>query len=57
MSQGPNTPDGIAAEVRRQFSDLPYRAATRTYAEPFNWDETTAGQLALFRRAIASPSS
>ena len=48
----PNTPDGIAAGVRRLFADLPDRAATRAYAEPFSWDQTTAGQLAVFRRAI-----
>jgi teichuronic acid biosynthesis glycosyltransferase TuaC len=48
----PNTPDGIVAGVRRLFADLPDRAATRAYAEPFSWDETTAGQLALFRRIV-----
>jgi hypothetical protein len=31
----------------------PERAATRAYAERFGWDETTAGQLALFRRVLA----
>jgi glycosyltransferase involved in cell wall biosynthesis len=46
----PNTPDGIAEGVRRLFASLPERPATRAYAEPFSWDETTAGQLALFRR-------
>jgi glycosyltransferase involved in cell wall biosynthesis len=46
----PNTPEGIAEGVRRLFASLPPRAATRAYAEPFSWDETTAGQLALFRR-------
>jgi glycosyltransferase involved in cell wall biosynthesis len=51
----PNTPDGIAAGVRRLFADLPERAATRAYAEPFSWDETTAGQLALFWRVMAQP--
>ena len=45
-----NTPDGIAATVRRLFDALPAREATRRYAEAFSWDETTAGQLALFRR-------
>ena len=45
-----NTPDGIAAGVRRLFASLPARTATRAYAERFSWDETTAGQLALFRR-------
>lgn len=44
-----NTPDGIADGVRRLFAALPDRAATRAYAERFSWDETTAGQLALFR--------
>jgi teichuronic acid biosynthesis glycosyltransferase TuaC len=48
----PNTPDGIAAGVRRLFASLPDRAATRAYAEPFSWDETTEGQLALFRQVI-----
>lgn len=45
-----NTPDGIAAGVRQLFANLPDRAATRAYAEPFSWDETTAGQLAIFHR-------
>lgn len=53
----PNTPDGIAAGVRRLFSNLPHRAATRAYAEPFSWDDTTAGQLALFRRVISGVAS
>jgi teichuronic acid biosynthesis glycosyltransferase TuaC len=51
----PNTPDGIAAGVRRLFVALPERAATRAYAEPFSWDETTEGQLALFRRVTGRP--
>jgi glycosyltransferase involved in cell wall biosynthesis len=50
----PNSPDGIAAGVRRLFAALPDRAATRAYAEPFSWEETTAGQLALFRRVIGN---
>jgi teichuronic acid biosynthesis glycosyltransferase TuaC len=48
----PNTAEGIAGGVRRLFASLPDRAATRAYAEPFSWDETTGGQLALFRRVI-----
>jgi teichuronic acid biosynthesis glycosyltransferase TuaC len=48
----PNTPDGVAAGVRRLFDSLPNRVDTRAYAEPFSWVETTAGQLALFRRVI-----
>jgi glycosyltransferase involved in cell wall biosynthesis len=53
----PNTPDGIASGVRRLFAALPERSATRRYAEAFSWDETTAGQLALFRRVIAQRAS
>jgi glycosyltransferase involved in cell wall biosynthesis len=48
-----NSPDGIAEGVRQLFAAVPSREATRAYAEPFSWDETTAGQLALFRRVIA----
>lgn len=47
-----NTPAGIATTVRRLFEALPARAATRAYAEAFSWDETTAGQLALFRKVV-----
>jgi teichuronic acid biosynthesis glycosyltransferase TuaC len=47
-----NSPDGFAAAVRRLFATLPKRAATRAYAERFGWDETTAGQLAVFRKVI-----
>ena len=47
-----NTPEGIAAAVRALFSPLPDRAATRRYAEQFGWEETTSGQLALFRRVL-----
>ena len=50
----PNTAEGIAAGVRRLFGSLPDRGATRGYAEPFSWDETTAGQLAVFRRVLGS---
>ena len=49
----PNTPAGIVAGVRDLFANPPTRAATRSYAEPFSWDETTAGQLALFRKVVA----
>jgi glycosyltransferase involved in cell wall biosynthesis len=49
-----NTPDGIAAAVRELFADLPAREATRRYAEPFSWDETSAGQLQLFERVMAA---
>jgi len=47
-----NSPDGISEGVRQLFAAAPSREATRAYAEPFSWDETTAGQLALFRRVL-----
>ena len=47
-----NTPEGIAATVRALFSPLPDRDSTRRYAEQFGWEETTSGQLALFRRVL-----
>jgi teichuronic acid biosynthesis glycosyltransferase TuaC len=52
----PNTPEGIAGGVRRLFAALPARSATRAYAEGFTWDETSAGQMALFRRVLGQPS-
>jgi glycosyltransferase involved in cell wall biosynthesis len=49
-----NTPRALGEAVRTLFATMPDRAATRTYAEGFSWDETTAGQVALFRRVIAA---
>lgn len=45
-----NTPAGIAAGIRQLAATGPTRAATRAYAEAFDWTETTAAQLALFRK-------
>ena len=47
-----NTPEGVAAGVRDLSASPPARAATRAYAEGFGWEETSAGQLALFRRVL-----
>jgi teichuronic acid biosynthesis glycosyltransferase TuaC len=49
-----NSPAGIVEGVRQLFATSASREATREYAEPFSWDETTAGQLELFRRVIAA---
>jgi glycosyltransferase involved in cell wall biosynthesis len=49
----PNTPDGLARGVQRLFAALPARSATRAYAERFGWEETTAGQLAVYRRLLS----
>ena len=48
------TAASIADGVRRLAADPPARAATRAYAERFSWDETTAGQLALFRQVLGT---
>lgn len=46
------TPGVIAAAVRRVLEDPPERAETRAYAERFGWQETTRGQLAVFRDVL-----
>lgn len=42
----------IAEAIRRLAAAPPAREATEAYAAQFSWDETTAGQLALFRRVL-----
>ena len=51
------SPEAIADGVRRLFAALPDRRATRAHAERFGWDETTAGQIALFRHVVATHAS
>jgi len=46
----------FAAAIARLLANPPSRAATRTYAERFSWDATTAGQVELFNSAIVRPS-
>jgi glycosyltransferase involved in cell wall biosynthesis len=46
---------GVVAAVDRLFSAPPRRADTRRYAEGFDWNTTTQGQLALFRDILARP--
>jgi glycosyltransferase involved in cell wall biosynthesis len=46
------TPEGIADGVKRLRAAYPDRADTRRYAERFSWDDTTAGQLTLFRSIL-----
>ena len=43
------TPDRLAIAARDFLAALPARAATRAYAERFDWQSTTEGQIALFR--------
>jgi glycosyltransferase involved in cell wall biosynthesis len=46
------TPQALATAIRELLADPPSRAATRAYAERFSWDDTTEGQLELFREVI-----
>jgi teichuronic acid biosynthesis glycosyltransferase TuaC len=48
----PGTEQGIADGVRDLLHQPPDRAATWAYAQRMSWDETTAGQLAVFRRVL-----
>ncbi|MBP0496102.1 glycosyltransferase family 4 protein [Roseomonas indoligenes] len=48
------TPEAVAAGVQRLLAAPPDRAATRAYAEGFGWEETSAGQMAVFRRVLAA---
>jgi len=43
---------GVVAGVKALLGNLPSRATTRSYAERFSWDDTTAGQLRLFRDVL-----
>ncbi|EHL96353.1 glycosyltransferase, group 1 family protein [Acetobacteraceae bacterium AT-5844] len=47
------TPEALAAAIDRLLAAPPDREATRAYAETFSWDDTTAGQLALFRKVLS----
>jgi len=47
-----NTPQGLADAIEGLLANPPTRAATRGYAEGFGWEETSAGQLAVFRRVV-----
>jgi glycosyltransferase involved in cell wall biosynthesis len=46
------TPQGVAAAVNALRANYPDRLATRRYAEGFSWDETTDGQLRVFRQVM-----
>ncbi len=50
---GEATAAAIAEGVGRFLATPPDRAAIRAIAERFSWDETSQGQLALFRRVLA----
>ena len=47
-------PEDLAAAIRGLLAAPPARAATRAYAEGFDWQSTTAGQIALFDEVCAN---
>jgi glycosyltransferase involved in cell wall biosynthesis len=49
-----NTAEAIAEAVREWAARKIDRNATRAYAERFGWEETSAGQLRIFRSVIRS---
>src|SRR5690606_9697230 len=48
------SPAAIAAAVREVLAAGIDRRRTRAFAERFSWDDTTAGQLRLFRSVVAA---
>ena len=46
---GERSAEAIAAACANLFEAMPEREATRAYAEMFDWDDTSRGQLAIFR--------
>jgi glycosyltransferase involved in cell wall biosynthesis len=51
------TPQTLACAVRELLAAPPARADTRRYAEQFDWQSTTRGQIELFRQICASGPS
>jgi glycosyltransferase involved in cell wall biosynthesis len=47
-----NTPACFASTIERVYENRTSRAETRAYAEKFSWDETSQGQLNVFRHAL-----
>ncbi len=45
-------PSGLAEAIRELLAAPPSRAATRLYAEQFDWQSTTDGQIALFHEIL-----
>jgi teichuronic acid biosynthesis glycosyltransferase TuaC len=51
------TPERLAAAIRELLATPPPRNATRIYAEQFDWQSTTEGQIALFREVMEGSGS
>lgn len=48
------TPGAVAETIRYLLANPVDRAQTRSFAEKFSWDETTRGQIDLFREILSS---
>jgi len=48
----PRTVEALGTAIRGLLGNPPARDQTRRHAEGFSWDETTRGQLTLFKRAV-----
>ena len=44
--------EGIVSGIGRLRRAMPDRSATRRYAEQFDWQSTTDGQVAIFRSIL-----
>jgi glycosyltransferase involved in cell wall biosynthesis len=51
-----STPSRLAETVRELLAAPPARTATRGYAEQFDWQSTTEGQITLFHEIVKRPS-
>ena len=47
-------PEALAETIGQVLAQPADRPATRAYAEKFSWEETTQGQIDLFRRIVGS---
>jgi len=48
------TASDTAFAIKTLFKNYPDRSRTRLYAEKFSWDETTQGQIDIFRKIVSS---
>ena len=55
MLMAAREPAALADAVQRLLARPPARAATRRYAEGFDWRATTTGQIELFADLLARP--
>ena len=51
------TASSLTEGIHKLLSNLPAREDTRKYAEKFSWDDTTQGQIRLFRKILSKNSN